>query len=568
MMAGFRDLEIQLTTNEGRSLNRNQSPDHANDALHQRESRKMRRIALFLGSFILEGLSIAFDQLSTPKKPIYAFMSMITASLGLLLSIIELCYRVRENEIISQLLREASENFGFFISIWQCVYTVVQYVYLYEKRIDSPIKISVLPLIFLICVAISTLYNNYCSDSSTRRHSYITRESSVDASRTTTLSRVESPVSLTNARAIEETERLEEDYPGELITLYQRTSDSSTRRRRHPYRTRESSDDASWTTTMSRVESSVPLGNARAIEETEPLVEDDPRLGELITLLYQQTIDSSTQRRRRPYITRESSVDALRTITSSRVESSVSLGNARAIEETEPLVEDDPGGLITLPPRTREDPWTPGEDKKLLDYVTSYGAWNWPEVPKFAGLSRSEKSCRLRWMNYLDPNVHLWFLGLLRSSLRLTRMDYLDPNGRRGNHIKEKDEILIRAHETLGNRWSVIAGRLPGITHCDRYIYRLTKCEGRGKRQKTILNIDDEIPRMERRLNKLQEALDGKYGWMTRKDICAALNRMTRRVRDMRGQLVSSKEHLKRFQKALHEDEEDNRFMANYLART
>ncbi|KAF5741495.1 hypothetical protein HS088_TW10G00493 [Tripterygium wilfordii] len=239
-MTGLLDLDIQSKTDFGRPLNQNQSPDHvvidvarvANDALHQRESGKMRRIALFLGSFILEGLSIAFDQLSTPKKPIYAFMSMITASLGLLLSIIELSYRVRENDmIISQLLGEALENFGFFISTWQCIYAVVQYVYLYEKKIDSPIKISILPLIFLICVAISKLYDNYCGDSSTQRHPYITRESSVDDSKTTTLSRVESSVSLRNARAVEEVELLVEDDPGVLITTKELRNDTTVHQR-------------------------------------------------------------------------------------------------------------------------------------------------------------------------------------------------------------------------------------------------------------------------------------------------------------------------------------------------
>ncbi|KAF5741496.1 putative disease resistance RPP13-like protein 1 [Tripterygium wilfordii] len=227
-MAGLLDSEVQLATNEGRTLNQNQIPDdsaidvpsHAYDALARSESRKRRNIkwTLLLGSFIFEGLSLAFDQLSSSKKPIYAFMSMITASLGLVISIIELSYRVRENDmIISRLLGDASGNFGFFGSIWQCVNAVVQYVYLYEKKVNNPIKISVLPLIFLICAAISKLYKKYCGESSTPRHSYKTGESSVDVSRMTTLSRVESSISQGNARAIEETEPLVEDHPGVLI---------------------------------------------------------------------------------------------------------------------------------------------------------------------------------------------------------------------------------------------------------------------------------------------------------------------------------------------------------------
>ncbi|KAJ6693365.1 hypothetical protein OIU85_004162 [Salix viminalis] len=49
--------------------------------------------------------------------------------------------------------------------------------------------------------------------------------------------------------------------------------------------------------------------------------------------------------------------------------------------------------------------WTPEEDRKLMAYVTRYGCWNWRQLPKFAGLQRCGKSCRLRWLNYLRPNI-------------------------------------------------------------------------------------------------------------------------------------------------------------------
>ncbi|XP_015081535.1 transcription factor MYB14-like [Solanum pennellii] len=82
--------------------------------------------------------------------------------------------------------------------------------------------------------------------------------------------------------------------------------------------------------------------------------------------------------------------------------------------------------------------WTPEEDKKLEAYITKYGCWNWRQLPKYAGLARCGKSCRLRWMNHLRPNV------------------------KRGNYTKEEDELILNLHAQLGNRWSAIAIHLPG----------------------------------------------------------------------------------------------------------
>ncbi|KAK3018655.1 hypothetical protein RJ639_002708 [Escallonia herrerae] len=84
--------------------------------------------------------------------------------------------------------------------------------------------------------------------------------------------------------------------------------------------------------------------------------------------------------------------------------------------------------------------WTPEEDKKLIAYVTKHGCWNWRQLPKYAGLSRCGKSCRLRWMNYLRPNI------------------------KRGNYSKQEEDLIVNLHASLGNRWSAIAAQLPGRT--------------------------------------------------------------------------------------------------------
>ncbi|KAK6918968.1 SANT/Myb domain [Dillenia turbinata] len=91
----------------------------------------------------------------------------------------------------------------------------------------------------------------------------------------------------------------------------------------------------------------------------------------------------------------------------------------------------------------RKGSWTSEEDEKLVKYITRYGYWNWQQLPKFAGLARCGKSCRLRWMNYLKPHI------------------------KRGSYTKEEDEIIIKMHQELGTKWSRIAAKLPGRTDND-----------------------------------------------------------------------------------------------------
>ncbi|KAL4563756.1 hypothetical protein LXL04_027801 [Taraxacum kok-saghyz] len=84
--------------------------------------------------------------------------------------------------------------------------------------------------------------------------------------------------------------------------------------------------------------------------------------------------------------------------------------------------------------------WTASEDKILSDYVKLHGEGKWRQLPIKAGLKRCGKSCRLRWLNYLKPDI------------------------KRGNISSDEEDLIIRLHKLLGNRWSLIAGRLPGRT--------------------------------------------------------------------------------------------------------
>ncbi|KAG7011944.1 Transcription factor MYB4, partial [Cucurbita argyrosperma subsp. argyrosperma] len=72
--------------------------------------------------------------------------------------------------------------------------------------------------------------------------------------------------------------------------------------------------------------------------------------------------------------------------------------------------------------------WSPDEDEKLKAYVHKHGHCNWRELPRFAGLSRCGKSCRLRWINYLCPDV------------------------KRGNYTKEEERLILQLHQEHGNK--------------------------------------------------------------------------------------------------------------------
>ncbi|XP_019425958.1 PREDICTED: myb-related protein 330-like [Lupinus angustifolius] len=88
----------------------------------------------------------------------------------------------------------------------------------------------------------------------------------------------------------------------------------------------------------------------------------------------------------------------------------------------------------------KKGPWTPEEDQKLTDYIQKHGHGKWRILPKNAGLKRCGKSCRLRWANYLRPDI------------------------KRGKFSLEEEETIIHLHSMMGNKWSTIAANLPGRT--------------------------------------------------------------------------------------------------------
>ncbi|KAF2322588.1 hypothetical protein GH714_019235 [Hevea brasiliensis] len=108
------------------------------------------------------------------------------------------------------------------------------------------------------------------------------------------------------------------------------------------------------------------------------------------------------------------------------------------------------------------------------------------------GLKRTGKSCRLRWLNYLKPDI------------------------KRGNLTPQEQLLILELHSKWGNRWSKIAQHLPGRTDNEIKNYWRTRVQ----RQARQLNIESNSKRfldavrcywMPRLLQKVEQNCNSSY---------------------------------------------------------
>ncbi|XP_071739748.1 transcription factor DUO1-like [Rutidosis leptorrhynchoides] len=116
----------------------------------------------------------------------------------------------------------------------------------------------------------------------------------------------------------------------------------------------------------------------------------------------------------------------------------------------------------------KKGPWKAEEDEVLLKHVKKYGPKDWSSIRSKGLLQRTGKSCRLRWVNKLRPNLktYLNFASICSNSLKIEIIEV----GLMIFGVKfsaDEEQIVIQLQREFGNKWARIATHLPGRTDND-----------------------------------------------------------------------------------------------------
>ncbi|XP_059067575.1 transcription factor MYB3-like [Cryptomeria japonica] len=138
--------------------------------------------------------------------------------------------------------------------------------------------------------------------------------------------------------------------------------------------------------------------------------------------------------------------------------------------------------------------WTKEEDRLLKQHIQLHGEAHWSSIPITSGLLRCGRSCRLRWMNHLRPNL------------------------KRGKISQDEEELIIRLQILLGNRWSLIVGRMPGRTDNEVKNYWYSRLKHRVLGNKVLRSSVSRLTA--KRLNNPAKSLPTEIESAKWKDAC------------------------------------------------
>jgi len=115
--------------------------------------------------------------------------------------------------------------------------------------------------------------------------------------------------------------------------------------------------------------------------------------------------------------------------------------------------------------KLRKGLWSPEEDEKLFNHITKYGHGCWSSVPKQAGNLLLKHQCIKMSANYfilivssisLSEKYHASGLQRCGKSCRLRWINYLRPDLKRGTFSEQEENLIIELHAVLGNRLVLI----------------------------------------------------------------------------------------------------------------
>lgn len=138
-------------------------------------------MGFLITNLVLETLAAVCDQLSSPRRPLYALLGLLISLSVLLICISELfykgrkelavifrrspvrrfCYPFTRQEIVGSFA--FAETFGFICAVFQCIFSTVQYIY-FKQHENNPIKLNIFPVVFAACLVICSMI---CSEKDT-----------------------------------------------------------------------------------------------------------------------------------------------------------------------------------------------------------------------------------------------------------------------------------------------------------------------------------------------------------------------------------------------------------------
>lgn len=111
--------------------------------------------------------------------------------------------------------------------------------------------------------------------------------------------------------------------------------------------------------------------------------------------------------------------------------------------------------------------WSKLEDQKLIDYIRTHGEGAWRSLPKGAGNNSTNFSTKTSTYEMIRISndvilTEIFLIGLHRcgKSCRLRWINYLRPDIKRGNFAQDEEDLIIKLHALLGNRYAIFMDKI------------------------------------------------------------------------------------------------------------